>query len=49
MSDIRWLGIPTEGVVASNHATGTFGPPSFADARFVFPGTPTDLALTMKY
>lgn len=47
--DSSWLGIPTEGLVVSNHAEGTFGPPSFTDAKFAFPGTPTELALTMKY
>jgi uncharacterized protein (DUF2141 family) len=30
----NWLGMPKEGVAASNNATGTFGPPSFEDAKF---------------
>lgn len=32
--DTSMLGIPQEGVGASNDATGTFGPPSFEDAAF---------------
>ena len=30
----NWLGMPKEGVAASNNARGTFGPPSFEDAEF---------------
>ena len=29
----NWLGMPKEGVAASNNATGTFGPPDFEDAK----------------
>lgn len=33
--DQNFLGIPTEDYVFSNYATGTFGPPSFEDAKFL--------------
>jgi len=32
--DKNFLGIPSEGVGASNNVKGTFGPPSFKDAQF---------------
>ena len=32
--DRNFLGMPTEDYVFSNYATGTFGPPSFEDAKF---------------
>lgn len=32
--DSNWLGIPNEGYGASNDAKGSFGPPSYDDARF---------------
>jgi uncharacterized protein (DUF2141 family) len=47
--DTGLFGIPTEGVVASNHAKGFMGPPSFKDAKFSFPGTATELRLKMGY
>ena len=43
------FGIPKEGTVASNHAKGSFGPPSFDKAKFSFPGTATTLDLRMGY
>lgn len=46
--DTNLLGIPSEGTVASNHAKGTLGPPSFKDAKFTFSG-PTELTLNMSY
>jgi uncharacterized protein (DUF2141 family) len=33
--DQNWLGIPTEGFAFSNNAMGTFGPPSFDQAKFI--------------
>ena len=33
--DQNFLGMPTEDYVFSNYATGTFGPPSFEDAKFL--------------
>lgn len=47
--DTGTFGIPTEGTVVSNHAKGILGPPSFNDAKFAFPATPTLLALRMGY
>lgn len=32
--DTSWIGIPKEGVGASNGARGRFGPPKYADAKF---------------
>lgn len=32
--DRNWIGIPNEDYVFSNYATGSFGPPSFEDAKF---------------
>ncbi len=34
--DTNWIGIPKEGVGASNNAKGRMGPPKYKDARFVF-------------
>jgi uncharacterized protein (DUF2141 family) len=47
--DTGFLGIPIEGTVTSNNAKGFMGPPSFKDARFAFPGTPTELRLKVNY
>lgn len=33
--DKSWVGIPKEGFGASNDARGRFGPPKYADAKFV--------------
>jgi uncharacterized protein (DUF2141 family) len=33
--DSNFLGMPTEDYVFSNYATGSFGPPSFEDAKFI--------------
>jgi uncharacterized protein (DUF2141 family) len=47
--DRGMFGIPTEGTVASNHAKGFMGPPSFDDAKFSFAGAPSELPLRMGY
>jgi uncharacterized protein (DUF2141 family) len=47
--DTGAFGIPKEGTVASNHAKGFMGPPSFKDAKFSFGGVATDLPLRMAY
>jgi len=47
--DTGFLGIPTEGTVASNQAKGFMGPPKFKDAKFSFLGHPTELRLRMEY
>jgi uncharacterized protein (DUF2141 family) len=43
------FGIPKEGVAASNDAKGTFGPPSWKDARFSFPGRASYIRMKMRY
>lgn len=47
--DTGLFGIPSEGTVASNGATGFMGPPSFERARFSFTGNATELWLKMAY
>ena len=42
--DTNLLGIPTEGVGASNNAKGSFGPPKFKDAKFM---VEKDMAMTI--
>lgn len=39
--DRNFLGIPSEGTGASNDAHNMFGPPSYDDARFMFPDVDT--------
>jgi uncharacterized protein (DUF2141 family) len=43
------LGIPREGVGASNNAKGHFGPPKFDAAAFRFEGGRLDLKITNAY
>ncbi|MFN6946440.1 MAG: DUF2141 domain-containing protein, partial [Cytophagaceae bacterium] len=33
-SDSNWIGMPKEGIAASNNAKGSFGPPKFKTAQF---------------
>jgi uncharacterized protein (DUF2141 family) len=47
--DTNFLGIPREGVGASNDAQGHFGPPKFDAAAFRFSGGRIDLKIMMKY
>lgn len=47
--DTNFIGIPREGVGASNNAKGHFGPPKFADAAFHFPGGRLDLKIKITY
>jgi uncharacterized protein (DUF2141 family) len=47
--DTGLLGIPTEGVLASNQAKGFMGPPSFDRAKFSFSGATSELHLKMGY
>jgi uncharacterized protein (DUF2141 family) len=47
--DTNLLGIPREGVGASNNAKGHFGPPKFDAAAFQFPGGRLDLKITITY
>jgi len=47
--DRNFMGIPREGVGASNNAAGHFGPPRFNDAAFQYPGGELDLPITVAY
>ena len=39
--DTNWFGVPTEPWAFSNNAKGSFGPPSWADVRFMLEGDVT--------
>lgn len=47
--DTNFMGIPREGVGASNGARGHFGPPKFDDASFHFSGGQLNLKITVAY
>ena len=47
--DTNFMGIPREGVGASNDAKGHFGPPKFDAAAFHFSGGRLDLKITITY
>jgi uncharacterized protein (DUF2141 family) len=47
--DLKFTGVPREGVGASNNAKGHMGPPSFKDAAFQFQGGNLELAITIHY
>jgi len=47
--DRNFMGIPKEGVGASNDAKGSFGPPKFVDARFSYRGGPQELTIHLQY
>jgi uncharacterized protein (DUF2141 family) len=47
--DTNWLGIPREGVGASNNPKPRMGPPKFAAAEFQHSGTPMDVEIIMHY
>lgn len=47
--DTNYMGIPREGVAASNDARGRLGPPKFDDAAFQVSGDPVDLKITITY
>ena len=47
--DTNFLGIPREGVGASNNPKGHFGPPKFDAAAFNFSGAHLVLKITMTY
>jgi uncharacterized protein (DUF2141 family) len=47
--DRNFMGIPKEGVGASNDAKGSFGPPKFADARFSYKGGAQLLTIHLQY
>lgn len=47
--DLSWLMIPKEGFGASNNPKGSFGPPSFSDARFRLSYEELDVKITVRY
>ena len=47
--DTKFMGIPREGVGASNNARGHFGPPKFDAAAFHFSGGRADLKIAINY
>lgn len=47
--DTNFMGIPREGVGASNNAKGHFGPPKFDAAAFTYSGGRLDLKITISY
>ena len=47
--DRNFVGMPKEGVGASNDAKGSFGPPKFVDARFSYKGGTQELTIHMQY
>jgi uncharacterized protein (DUF2141 family) len=47
--DTKFMGIPREGVGASNDAKGHLGPPKFDAAAFRFSGDRLDLTITIHY
>lgn len=47
--DTNFVGIPKEGVGASNNAKGHFGPPKFSAAAFQFSGGSLELKIQMTY
>ncbi|HKO47046.1 MAG TPA: DUF2141 domain-containing protein [Polyangiaceae bacterium] len=46
--DTNFIGLPTEDYCASRDARGSFGPPSFADAKFSYAGGSMRLSARMK-
>jgi uncharacterized protein (DUF2141 family) len=46
--DTNFVGMPTEDYCASRNARGTFGPPSFEDAKFKYAGGALRLSARMK-
>jgi uncharacterized protein (DUF2141 family) len=47
--DTNFIGMPKEGVGASNDAAGRFGPPKFDDARFSYNGGSSVLTIHIRY
>ena len=47
--DLGLLGIPSEGVTASNGAKGFFGPPQWKDAKFLMDTPQYNVTLKMHY
>jgi uncharacterized protein (DUF2141 family) len=47
--DTNWLGVPREGVGASNNPKPRMGPPKFAAAKFQYSGACVDVEIAMHY
>lgn len=47
--DTNFMGMPREGVGASNNAKGRFGPPKFRDASFQYSGGRLVIKITITY
>ena len=47
--DTNWMGIPREGVGASNNPKPRMGPPKFAAAEFQHSGASMDFEIIMHY
>jgi len=47
--DLNFLGIPKEGVAASNNATGFLSPPKYKDAKFSFNNKRITMKIKMIY
>jgi len=47
--DTNFLGIPREGVGASNDAKGSFGPPAFADMIVTLGESPVTIVINLDY
>jgi uncharacterized protein (DUF2141 family) len=47
--DRNFIGMPREGVGASNDAAGKLGPPKFEDARFSYKGGQQTLTIHLRY
>ena len=47
--DKNWLGIPKEGIGASNNAKETFGSPKFNDAKFILNKPDQAITINLSY
>lgn len=47
--DTNWLGIPREGVGASNNPAPRMGPPKFSAAKFQYSEGPMNVEIIMRY
>jgi uncharacterized protein (DUF2141 family) len=47
--DTNWIGMPKEGIGASNNARSKMGPPKYEDAKFDFNQNEQRISFKMKY
>lgn len=47
--DTSWIGIPREGIGASNNAKGRMGPPKYSDAKFEVGAAGATQSITIVY